>query len=70
VPRTRNPKVTIKRVKTSLGWVYRIYIDGKYGRRFKAGVRSRGRKANADDLRETKRRGVPSRPKPTRKRSR
>jgi hypothetical protein len=28
--RTKKPKVQIKRQKTSLGWVYRIYIDGTY----------------------------------------
>jgi len=28
--RTKKPKVEIKRTKTSLGWAYRIYIDGKY----------------------------------------
>ena len=28
--RTKKPKVQIKRQKTSLGWAYRIYIDGKY----------------------------------------
>lgn len=25
---TKKPKVKIKRTKTSLGWCYRIYIDG------------------------------------------
>jgi hypothetical protein len=25
---TKKPKVKIKREKTSLGWVYRVYIDG------------------------------------------
>lgn len=29
-PRTKKPKVQIKREKTSLGWAYRIYIDGMY----------------------------------------
>ena len=28
--RTKKPKVQIKRQKTSLGWAYRIYIDGSY----------------------------------------
>ena len=28
--RTKNPKVQIRRQKTSLGWAYRIYIDGMY----------------------------------------
>ena len=28
--RTKKPKVQIKRQKTSLGWAYRIYIDGAY----------------------------------------
>jgi hypothetical protein len=28
--RTQKLNVKIKRVKTSLGWAYRIYIDGKY----------------------------------------
>jgi hypothetical protein len=28
--RAKKPKVQIKRQKTSLGWAYRIYIDGKY----------------------------------------
>ena len=28
--RTKKPKVQIKRTKTSLGWAYRIYIDGEY----------------------------------------
>ena len=28
--RTKNPKVQIKRQKVSLGWAYRIYIDGMY----------------------------------------
>ena len=28
--RTQKPKVQIKRQKTSLGWAYRIYIDGMY----------------------------------------
>jgi len=28
--RTKKPKVQIKREKTSLGWAYRIYIDGNY----------------------------------------
>ena len=28
--RTKKPKVQIKRQKTSLGWAYRIYIDGMY----------------------------------------
>lgn len=26
----RKPKVRIKRTKTSLGWAYRIYVDGMY----------------------------------------
>jgi len=30
MPRTKKPKVQIKRQKTSLGWAYRIYIDGMY----------------------------------------
>jgi len=30
MPRTKKPKVQIKREKTSLGWAYRIYIGGKY----------------------------------------
>ena len=29
--RTKKPKVQIKRQKTSLGWAYRIYIDGTLG---------------------------------------
>jgi len=28
--RAKKPKVQIKRQKTSLGWAYRIYIDGTY----------------------------------------
>lgn len=28
--RAKKPKVQIKRTKTSLGWAYRIYIDGEY----------------------------------------
>ena len=28
--RIKKPKVQIKRQKTSLGWAYRIYIDGSY----------------------------------------
>jgi hypothetical protein len=28
--RTQKPTVQIKRVKTSLGWACRIYIDGEY----------------------------------------
>ena len=28
--RTKKTKVQIKREKVSLGWVYRIYIDGMY----------------------------------------
>jgi hypothetical protein len=28
--RVRKPKVQIKRQKISLGWAYRIYIDGHY----------------------------------------
>jgi hypothetical protein len=28
--RSQKPKVQIKRTKTSLGWAYRIYIDGTY----------------------------------------
>jgi len=28
VARTKKPKVQIKREKASLGWAYRIYIDG------------------------------------------
>lgn len=28
--RVKKPKVQIKRQKTSLGWAYRIYIDGMY----------------------------------------
>jgi hypothetical protein len=28
--RSKKPKVKIKREKTSLGWAYRIYIDGTY----------------------------------------
>lgn len=28
--RTKKPKVQIRHEKTSLGWVYRIYIDGDY----------------------------------------
>jgi hypothetical protein len=28
--RTKKPKVEIKRTRTSLGWAYRIYIDGHY----------------------------------------
>ena len=30
MPRTKKPKVQIKREKTSLGWAYRIYIGGMY----------------------------------------
>lgn len=30
VPKSEKPKVHIKRQKTSLGWAYRIYIDGAY----------------------------------------
>ena len=28
--RAKKPKVQIKRQRTSLGWAYRIYIDGMY----------------------------------------
>ena len=28
--RTKKPKVQIKRTETSLGWAYRIYVDGTY----------------------------------------
>jgi hypothetical protein len=28
--RAKKPKVQIKRQKVSLGWAYRIYIDGTY----------------------------------------
>jgi len=28
--RTKKPNVQIKRQKVSLGWAYRIYIDGTY----------------------------------------
>ena len=28
--RAKKPKVQIKRQKVSLGWAYRIYIDGMY----------------------------------------
>ena len=28
--RSKKPKVQIKRQKVSLGWAYRIYIDGAY----------------------------------------
>lgn len=28
--RTKKPKVEIKRHKASLGWAYRIYINGEY----------------------------------------
>jgi len=28
--RIKKPKVQIKREKTSLGWAYRIYVDGTY----------------------------------------
>ena len=28
--RSKKPKVQIKRPKVSLGWAYRIYIDGMY----------------------------------------
>ena len=28
--RAKKPKVQIKRQKVSLGWAYRIYIDGAY----------------------------------------
>ena len=28
--RPKKPKVQIKRTKTSLGWAYRIYVDGTY----------------------------------------
>ena len=28
--RPKKPKVQIKRTKTSLGWAYRIYLDGHY----------------------------------------
>jgi len=30
MPRTKKPKVQIKRTKTSLGWAYCIYIGGMY----------------------------------------
>ena len=30
MPHPKQPKVEIKRTTTSLGWAYRIYIDGKY----------------------------------------
>ena len=30
MPRAKKPKAQIKRQKTSLGWAYRIYIDGMY----------------------------------------
>ena len=28
--RTKKPKVQIRRQKASLGWAYRVYIDGMY----------------------------------------
>lgn len=28
--RTKKPKVQIKRERTSLGWAYRVYVDGGY----------------------------------------
>jgi hypothetical protein len=28
--RAKKPKAQIKRTKTSLGWPYRIYVDGMY----------------------------------------
>jgi hypothetical protein len=30
MPRTKKPKVVIRRERTSLGWAYRIYINGEY----------------------------------------
>ena len=30
MPKSKKPKVQIKRTKTSLGWAYRIYMDGNY----------------------------------------
>ena len=30
MPHPKQPKVEIKRTKTSLGWAYRIYVDGAY----------------------------------------
>jgi hypothetical protein len=30
VPKSKKPKVTIKRQNTSLGWAYRIYVGGSY----------------------------------------
>lgn len=30
MPRIKKPKLQIKRTRTSLGWAYRIYIDGAY----------------------------------------
>ena len=30
MPRTKKPKVQIKREKSSLGWAYRVYVDGEY----------------------------------------
>ena len=50
--RTKKPKVQIKRQKVSLGWAYRIYIDGMYmGASFIASIGSRWRSANARHLR-------------------
>jgi hypothetical protein len=30
MPRPKQPKVEIKRTTTSLGWAYRIYVNGHY----------------------------------------
>ena len=50
--RAKKPKVQIKRQKASLGWAYRIYIDGMYmGDRLDASFGARWRKANARNLR-------------------
>ena len=46
-------EVVVKRTKTSLGYAYRIYLDGAYaGDRIDAGFSPRGREASAGEPRE------------------
>jgi len=46
--RTKETRVQIKRERTSLGWAYRIYIDGEYmGAGLTQASAREGTKANA-----------------------
>jgi len=57
VPKSKKPKVAIKRQNTSLGWAYRIYVGGSYVGIGLTRKSAEGREVNARHLRTDSRLG-------------